>query len=230
MTDHAEIRNPVEAAAVAVKTYIRLHRETLASDGELLALLVPERFAGGSVGDLQRHIIERLRDQNAALGAECDSLKGARERASRLGEAVKARVLELLDARSFQDAIAVAVNAAGAFGADRAALCVEGDGAAPKNCAGVRLIAPGTTMALLQEETASAVLRGGGAVLLGPGGKECRSIAIFRVKVSRDTPAVLYVLGAREAGRFEGEEEADLCYFARALERSIRAWLDLPKR
>ena len=230
MIDHAEIRNPVEAAAVAVKTYIRLHRETLASDGELLALLVPERFAGGSVGDLQRHIIERLRDQNAALGAECDSLKGARERASRLGEAVKARVLELLDARSFQDAIAVAVNAAGAFGADRAALCVEGDGAAPKNCAGVRLIAPGTTMALLQEETASAVLRGGGAVLLGPGGKECRSIAIFRVKVSRDTPAVLYVLGAREAGRFEGEEEADLCYFARALERSIRAWLDLPKR
>ena len=136
MTDHAEIRNPVEAAAEAVKTYIRLHRETLASDGEMLALLVPERFAGNSVGDLQRHIIERLREQNAALAAECDSLKGARERASKLGEAVKARVLELLDARSFQDAIAVAVNAAGAFGADRAALCVEGDGAAPKNCAG----------------------------------------------------------------------------------------------
>jgi hypothetical protein len=37
------------------------------------------------------------------------------------------------------------------------------------------------------------------------------------------------VLCAREAGRFEGEEEEDLCYFARALERTMRAWLDLPR-
>jgi uncharacterized protein YigA (DUF484 family) len=230
MTEHAEVRNPVQAAADAVKTYIRLHREQLACDGELLALLVPERFAGQPVGDLQRHIIEKLREQNGRLRAERDLLQGAQERSLKLGDAVKERVLELLDARSFHEAIAIAVNAAGAFGADRAALCVEGDGAAPKNCEGVRMIAPGTATALLQEETPCAVLKGGGAALLGPAGKECRSIAIFRVKVSRDTPAALYVLGAREAGRFEGEEETDLCYFARALERSIRAWLDLPRR
>ncbi len=36
--------------------------------------------------------------------------------------------------------------------------------------------------------------------------------------------------GARSEGRFEGEETtADLSFFARALERAIRAWLDLPK-
>jgi uncharacterized protein YigA (DUF484 family) len=230
MTEHAEVRNPVQAAAEAVKTYIRLHRDQLATDGEMLALLLPARFTDRSVGDLQRHIIEKLREQNAALRGERDSLMGAHERALKLGDAVQERVLELLDARSFQEAIAVAVNAAVAFGADRAAICVEGDGATPKNCDGVRMIAPGTSTALLEQETPSAVLKAGGAALLGPAGKECRSVAIFRVKVSSDTPAVLYVLGAREAGRFEGEEEADLCYFARALERSIRAWLDLPRR
>jgi hypothetical protein len=38
------------------------------------------------------------------------------------------------------------------------------------------------------------------------------------------------VLGAREEHRFEGEDvAADLAFFARALERAIRAWLDLPK-
>jgi hypothetical protein len=38
------------------------------------------------------------------------------------------------------------------------------------------------------------------------------------------------VLGALAPGAFEGEETAvDLRYAARALERAIRAWLDLPK-
>jgi uncharacterized protein YigA (DUF484 family) len=227
--ERAEARSPAEAAAEAVKTYIRLNRDKLASDGELLALLVPDRFATQQIGDLQRHVIEKLRDENAALRAERDGLKGAREHAVKLGEAVKARTLDLLDARTFEEAIAVAVGAAKSFGADRAALCVEGEGAAPKNCAGVRLIAPGTSAALLGQDRASAVLTGGGAMLLGPAARDCRSVAAFRVNVGLRAPALLYVLCAQEAGRFEGEEEADLRYFAQALERTMRTWLGLPK-
>jgi hypothetical protein len=137
-------------------------------------------------------------------------------------------VLDLIDARSFEEAIAVATAAAPAFGADRAALCVEGENAAPRGCEGVRLIAHGTTLAVLGRDSLGAVLSGGGEALLGA--SDCHSIAVFRLRIGRETPAALYVLGAKSEGRFEGEETAaDLSFFARALERAIRAWLDLPK-
>ena len=53
---------------------------------------------------------------------------------------------------------------------------------------------------------------------------------MFRLQAGGETPVLLYVLGAREPGRFQGDEQPDLAFFARALERSIRAWLDLPRR
>ena len=231
MNDRAEKRSSAQAAAEAVKAYIRMNRATLASDGELLALLLPERFEGEGVRDLQRFVIDRLKDETASLRAERYGLKMVRESATRLGDGVKRVVLELLDSRSFEDAIAVATSAAPAFGADRAALCVEGEeGAAPTGTEGVRLIAPGTSFTLLGRDSMGAILSSGGEILLGRGGGECRSLAIFRLRIGRDTPAAIYVLGSREAGVFESEETAsDLGFFARALERAIRAWLDLPR-
>jgi uncharacterized protein YigA (DUF484 family) len=232
MSDRAEARDPAEAAEQAVKAYLRMHREKLSADGELLSLLLPDRFekTAGEVRDLQRFIIERLTAENTALKVERDSLRASQDRRSMLGEGVRRYVLDLIDARSFAEAISVAIAAAPAFSADRAAFCVEGDGsAAPSGTEGVRLIAPGTVLAVLNTE-AGAILSGGGEMLLGPSGAHCRSLAAFRLKIGRDTPPALYVLGAREPGRFEGAEtESDLRYFARALERAIRAWLDLPK-
>jgi len=230
MNERAEARTPAEAAAEAVKTYIRLHRDKLSRDGEMLSLLLPERFAERGVGDMQRYVIDRLRDENAALRSERDGLKGAREQVIRTGEAVQTTILDLLDARTFEEAIRIAVNAADAFGTDCAAFCVESDGAAPKHCEGVRLVALGTAADILGPESTSAVLSKRGALLLGSPGRECRSIAVFRLQVGHETPVLLYVLGAREPDRFRGDEHANLAFFARALERSIRAWLDLPRR
>ena len=226
MSDRAESRDPALAAAQAVKAYIRMHREKLAEDGELLGLLLPQRFGDARVRDMQRHVIERLSSENAALRAERDGLKS--DRSVRLGDGVRKLVLDLIDARSFEEAIAVATAAAPAFGADRVALCVEGENAAPRGCEGVRLIAHGTTGAVLGRDGSGAVLSGGGEALLGA--EDCKSLAVFRLRIGRETPAALYVLGAKNEGRFEGEETAaDLSFFARALERAIRAWLDLPK-
>jgi hypothetical protein len=91
------------------------------------------------------------------------------------------------------------------------------------------MISPGTSAALLGQDQASTLLQGGGAMLLGPAARNCRSVAVFRVHIGPKAPALLYVLCAREPDRFERGEEADLCYFAKALERTMRAWLDLPK-
>lgn len=229
MSDRAEKRDSAAAAAQAVKTYIRMNRAELASDGELLSLLLPERFdSGEDVRDLQRFVIDRLREENGALKAERDALTSARDSVVLLGDGVKRALLDLLDARSFEEAIEVATTAATSFGADRAALCVEAVSGLESD--GVRIISPGTTLAVLGHEGTGAILSGCGDLLLGKAAREYKSVAVFRLRIGRDTPAAMYVLGAREAGRFEGAETAaDLGFFARALERTIRAWLDLPK-
>jgi uncharacterized protein len=215
--------NPAQAAFEAVKAYIRMNRARLAADGELLALLLPERFEG--VRDLQRFAIERLAAENRALKIERDALKGSQDRGARLGEGARRFTLDLIDARSFAEVIAVATGAAPAFGADKAVFCVEStDGIAATLSEGVRLIGPGTVTAVLGPDGTGALLSGGGELLFGPGGAAYKSLAAFRLRLGG--AAALYVLGAAAEGCFEGREiEADLGYFARGLERAIRAKL-----
>ena len=64
-------------AEEVVRAYIRLNRKRFAADGELLAMLMPERFAEGHIHDLQRHIIERLRAENAALKSKLEAVERA---------------------------------------------------------------------------------------------------------------------------------------------------------
>ncbi len=227
MSESAPSREPEIAAAEAVKAYIRMNRARLSADGELLALLMPERFPEAEVSDLQRYAIERLRAENRALKLERDALKGSQDRGALLSEGVRRAVLELLDTRSLAEVIRVATAAAPVFGADRAAFCIESmDGISATSVEGVRLIAPGTVTAVVGPDGMGAILSGGGELLFGRSG--FRSLAAFRLRIGR--LAALYVLGAAAEGRFEEREsEADLGYFARALERAIRAWLDLPK-
>ncbi len=232
MTEQAKAVAPGQAAADAVKAYIRMNRARLAADGELLTLLLPERGDLGDVRDFQRYVIDKLAAENATLKAERDGLLGAHSASTRMGDGVRRFVLDLIDARSFAEAIAVVIAAAPSFGADRAAICVEGDGGAATKTRteGVRLIPSGTTEAVLGLGGTGAILSGGGELLLGAGGNEFKSVAVFRVKIGRDAPAALFVLGAFGAGAFEDEAIAtDLRFAARALERAIRAWLDLPK-
>jgi uncharacterized protein YigA (DUF484 family) len=229
MSEQAKTAEPGQAAADAVKAYIRMNRARLAADGELLSLLLPERDDIGGARDLQRFVIDRLTAENATLRAERDGLLGSQRAAMPMGEGVRRFVLDLIDARSFAEAIAVVIAAAPAFGADRAAICVESEPGAPKiRTEGVRLIPPGTAEAVLGRDATGAILAGGGELLLGC--PDHRSIAAFRVKIGRYTPCSLLVVGAVREAAFEDEAVAtDLRFAARALERAIRAWLDLPK-
>jgi uncharacterized protein len=224
MSESAPSREPVSAAE-AVKAYIRMNRSQLAADGELLALLLPGRFDRSNIADLQQHALERLRAENQILRSERDLLKSTRDSGVLLSEGVRRAVLDLLDARSLAGVLAVASGAAPAFGADRAALCIESEAlAASEN---LRPIAPGTVTAVVGPGGMGAILSGGGELLFGRTGY--RSLAAFRLRLDRSTDA-LYVLGSLAEGRFEGRDsEAELGWFAHALERAIRAWLDQPR-
>ena len=216
--------DPAQAAGEAVKAYIRMNRAGLAADGELLALLLPERFADGGVLDLQRFAIERLTAENRALKLERDAL-GPQDLGARLGEGVRRTVLDLIETRSFAEVIEVATGAPATFGADKAVLCIEGtDNFAAAGPKGVRLIGPGTVTAVLGPGGMGAILSGGGELLFGPGGGAFKSLAAFRLRLGGG--GALYVLGAAGEGCFEGREIiADLGFFARALERATRAKL-----
>ncbi|MBV9331596.1 MAG: DUF484 family protein [Alphaproteobacteria bacterium] len=227
MSEQAQERSPAEAAAEAVKAYVRMNRDKLRADGELLAQLLPERFETASVRDLQHFVIERLSAENARLKAERDALRSTQTELSALNDAIRSNVLQLLDARSFARVIAIAIGAGSAFGADKATFCVECEESVARYATdGVRLIPKGTIAALMNR---GAVLARGGRVLLGSSA-HFGSLAAFQLQIGPDAPAALYVLAARAQRRFEGEGiEAGLQYFSSALERAIRAWLDLPK-
>jgi BMFP domain-containing protein YqiC len=69
MTSQAESGAP--EADEAVRAYIRINRTRLAEDGSLLARLPRE------VHDMQRHVIEKLRSENAALKAKLEAVERA---------------------------------------------------------------------------------------------------------------------------------------------------------
>ena len=75
MSESAEHLAP--EADEAVRAYIRMNRARLAADGSFLAALLPERLDAGNVHDLQRHIIDRLRAENAALKAKLEAVERA---------------------------------------------------------------------------------------------------------------------------------------------------------
>lgn len=224
MSESAPSRLPEEAAEEAVKAYVRRNRARLQADGELLSLLLPERFDSDGVTDLQHYALERLRAENRALRAERDGLKANAVQGARLSEGVRRAVLDLIAARGFAEVVAVAEKSAAAFDADRAVLCLEGDEALAHGS--VRRVAQGTVAAVVGPDGMGAILSGGGELLIGRTGY--RSLAAFRLRLAGG-PA-LYVLGSAAEGRFEGQDsEADLGFFARALERTIRLWLDPPQ-
>jgi len=69
----------------------------------------------------------------------------------------------------------------------------------------------------------------GARTIFGSAASLVRSDALLRLKISPAAPAGLLALGSRKENRFHPGQGTELLGFlARALERSIRAWLDLP--
>lgn len=224
--------DPARAALDAVKSYVRMNRDRLVSDGELLALLLPERF-GGNVRDMQRFAIDKMTVENQSLRSERDALKGNCARSAYLGETVRRAVLELIGARSLTAVAETAERVAAAFGAETHAFCAERIDDLPPIAAEIRLLSPGTVQAVVGDGM-GAILSGGGDILFGPGFEAFASLAAFRLRLGDSAPGILFVLGSRTAGRFDGREvEADLRFFAQALERALRAqlasWFAAPK-
>lgn len=232
MANRAENRAHAEEAAEAVKAYLRMHRAQIADDAELLALLLPDRFGGEiNVGDYQRFVIDKLTTENNALKAERDGLRSASDRAALTREGVRKLVLELIEARSFEKTIAVATLAAPVLDVDRVSLGVESEADLHIRMPGMCLLPPGLSDKLVERDAAGALMKGKPhPSLFGEGADGLQSVAVFRLRIGPKTPPALFAVGSLDPNRFDDDSETrEIGYFVRALERTIRAWLDLPK-
>lgn len=226
--DRAEYLEPDRAAAEAVKAYLRINRQRIADDPEVLALLLPERFAGDpGLKDYQHFVIGKLLAKLAALKSECDALRHNADHAALTRESVKRLTLNLIASNSFEGAIAIARNAASSLNANFVSMGVESNVQLDLRKAGISLLPPGIVGKLIEQDTAAAILTGEAAKTLYPDFDQLRSVAVFRMRFGPKSPPALFAVGSIDEYRFGGVGETrEIAYFVRALEATIRAWLN----
>ena len=122
------------------------------------------------------------------------------------------------------------MGAAAALQADAVSIGVESDAAVRLGQKGICLLPQGFIGALLAREAAGALMNAGAYPALFASAGPMQSVAIFRLRIGPKAPPALFALGAGQPERFSDEAETrEIAYFVRALERTIRAWLDLPR-
>ena len=121
-------------------------------------------------------------------------------------------------------------NAASSLNADFVSIGVESDAQLNLGKAGISLLPPGLIGKLIAHENVGAVLAGEASRALYPEAAHMQSVAVFRMRFGPRTPAALFAVGSRDERRFDGAGETrEIAYFVRALEATIRAWLNPSK-
>lgn len=220
----------------AVADYLRRHPDFLARHSELLDVLEPPaRRDGDGVVDLQQFMVERLRGELARVKQARDDLLYT----GRSNMAAQSRVheacLAMLAAPTFEHLIETVTTDLGVIlDLDAVTICVEqpDDGSPPTHIGGVHQLEPGAVRDILGRGRESLLLGNieGDPLLFGSGAGLVRSAALLRLNISSATPPALLALGSREPEHFDPVQGSELLQFlARALELTVRAWLDLPE-
>ncbi len=234
--DQALVRvgDPLTSGEVAA--FLVQHSEFFAEHPDLLdSLSAPSPENGDGVVNLQHFLVERLRQQLAEARHAHDSLIAIGRANLTIQARVNRAVLALLSARSFEQLIeTVATDLAVILDLDAVALGVEQgvDELPPVRLDGLVQLESGTVDELIgRGRTVTLVDRTDGqTALFGAAASLISSQALIRLQVSRKTPPALLALGSRRPKQFhEGQRTELLTFLARALERSIRAWLNLPE-
>lgn len=226
---------PRSASAEDVEDFLRRNPDFLARRPDLLSeLIAPSTRHGDNVADFQQVMIERLRERLESMEGEHLAIVATARSNLASQERIHAAALDVLGAPTFEHLIeAVTTDVPMRLGVDVAALCVESEDAElPLTIRrGVQVFEPGSVDALLGPGQ-SVALRShieGDPVIFGQGAGLVRSDALLRIKASPAAPMGLLALGARDAEFFAPGQATELLgFFAKVLESTIRAWLDLP--
>jgi uncharacterized protein YigA (DUF484 family) len=193
----------------------------------------------GTVVDLQQAMIRRLQAETARQARFGRALIQAGETNLDAQTRVHRAVLELVEARGFEDFLTCLTGPVAAIlDLHAVAIGVEApEGQRPPNVLRhVAALSPGSVDRLVgagaQVRLRTAIDRGAG-MPPGPFGaraKEISSDALVRLKLGRGLPPALLALGSAKPDMFRPDQGSDLLVFlAGIVERMIGQWLDLPQ-
>ncbi len=229
-------RRHIPLTAEEVKSYLRDNADAVQDDPELMALLLPGIDDDDNVVSFQSHLVKKLQAELAlARTDQTDLLRTARGNMN-AQERVHVAVLRFLEAQSFAHLIHIITHEMGAcLDVDAVRLCVEVASDEVPTDAGlediVMLPIGMTDMLIGSDEPAllqSAELRM--PELYGFEDHGLRSEALVRLNIATEAPGAMLAMASLDPDMFCPDHGTELLDFlARALERCLRAWLDLPE-
>ncbi len=225
---------PSEALdATQVLEYLRRHPDFLVNNPDAVLMLAPPgRDIGDGVVDLQKVMLERQRSELGRLKTTQRKLIATNRVNLQTQGRVHSAVLAMIEAPSLEHLVhTVTHDLAMILDLDVVAFAVEA--ADPKitagHVAGIQRLPAGSVDRLLGEGRDTRLRPDGQGEfeIFGAGAGLVRSDALIRIKVSAEAPVGLVGFGSRRESTFHPSQGTDLLAFlARALEISVRAWLE----
>ncbi len=230
-------REKMPVDATAVKAFLKAHPGFITENPDLLeSLAVPVSSTGDNVVDLQRVMVERLQHKVRALRDIQAELIDAASINALTRDRVHKAVLQLLEAKNFEELIAYITEPAklaAALDLDTVALAIESRADAPGlGVRGLRILEAGGTDRAIGPDRAHRLAGDieANPRLYGQSAPHVRSEALVRLTFSKTTPPGLLALGSAQPDQFHEAQAADLLEFlGRVVERAVRIWLDLPR-
>lgn len=205
-----------------VIAYLRAHPKLLADDPKLLAELVPDRrFDSDTVVDMQRFVVQRLRNQVDELKASSKHVITTTRANMSILEKTHDCALAVLNAENFLDLSRLLAEDIPLFlGVDAAAIGVEvepSDMAMLPNGAStaLRILAPGTVDMLIGTgaPTRLRTKADGGTALYGEAEGLVVSDALVRLPPRGTMPVAVFAVGSRDEGYFSEDQGTELLGF-----------------
>ncbi len=220
-------------SAAQVMAFLRQNPGFLADHEELLPILTPPAYQrGDNVVDMQRFMLERLREELARVKGQQRLLISTSRSNLMSQNRIHAAVLALVGATSFEHLIQIVTSdLAVMLDIDAVTLCIEaGDHPTGRHLpfAGLQLLEVGVVNQILgtKRDALLADHTPGDIEIFGSAAGLVRSQALLRLSVGAGTPNGLVALGSRRPAKFKpGQGTELLCFLARALEVVISEWL-----
>lgn len=197
----------------------------------LESLTPPENRKGSDVPDFQQFMLKRLQANYDWLKQQQRELiANSRANLHSIGRVHQA-VLLLIEATSFNDLAQLLLHDfVNIFDVDAVSLLIESDNPIQPELQkqGVRIVQPGMTEFWLEEEPVmmdSDIT--GDPIIFGPAAPLVRSQLLLRLELMPEVPLGMLAMGSRDPLLFQELHGTELVNFlARAVERSLRFWLE----
>lgn len=197
----------------------------------LESLTPPESRHGEGVPDFQQFMLKRLQANYDWLKQQQRELIANSRANLHSISRVHQAVLLLIEATSFADlAQLILHDFVSVFDVDAVSLLIESDNPIQPELQkqGVRIVQPGMTEFWLEEE---AVMMdsdiAGDPIIFGPAAPLVRSQLLLRLELMPEVPLGMLAMGSRDPLLFQELQGTELVNFlARAVERSLRFWLE----